>query len=114
LRAEIEELRNRCAELEQRNQELEGDITIMNFINEGFARESEDYKKMNDKLTEKIGPHETSSDGSNSDEHKPNPPKRRRIQPSRKAKEKAVSDESDSGEARAEMKALMKTISPEF
>src|SRR5271170_861934 len=82
----------------------------MTYINEEFAKESEEYKKLNERLTKKLGPPEDTN--SEDDEYKPNPPKRRRIQPSRKAK--VSDDESDSKEARTEIRILMKTIPAEF
>ena len=90
---------------------LEKEVETMNFINEEFAKESEDYRKMNERLTKKIGPQDTNSKGSNSGEGS----KRQRIQPSRKAKRKSVSgDEPELQEARAEMRVLMKTVPAKF
>ena len=68
LHAENIELRNRNAELEERNRMLEKEVETMNFINEEFAKESEDYRKMNERLMKKIGPQDTNSEGSNSGE----------------------------------------------
>jgi DNA repair exonuclease SbcCD ATPase subunit len=107
LRAEIEELRNRNAELEEENRKLEGEIETMTYINNEFAKESEEYKRLNERLTKRLDEAEELG----SDEDRPNPPKRRRVQPDRRAKDKMASDdESDSKDARAEMKILMKTI----
>jgi hypothetical protein len=104
LRAEIEELK-------KKNKKLEEEVETMVYINEEFANESDKYKKLNERLTKKL--EDKSEEFDNSDEDEPSPPKRRRVQPSRTAKGKAASDsESDSKDARAEMKVLMKTIPP--
>jgi hypothetical protein len=111
LKKENAELKEDNQALKEENQELEEQMETMAFINEEFAKESRGYKKMSERLMKK----QESQKGSefNSDEERPNPPKPRRIQPSRKAKKKEDSeDESDSKDARAEMKALMKTIPP--
>ena len=107
MRVEIEELRNRNAELEEENRKLEGEIETMTYINNEFAKESDEYKRLNERLTKRLDEAEELG----SDEDRLNPPKRRRVQPDRRAKDKMASDdESDSKDARAKMKILMKTI----
>ena len=74
MRAKIEELRNQIVELEERNRILREEIETMTYINEEFAKESEEYKKLNERLTKKLGPQEDTNSENN--EYKPNAPKR--------------------------------------
>ena len=117
MRVENVTLKKNNAELEEKNRGLKREIETMTIIIEEFTKESDGYKKMNEKLNERLKGQEsqedTNSEESNSDEDKLNPPIHRRIQPKRKAKNIVESeDESDSKDAKAEMKALMKTIPP--
>jgi hypothetical protein len=73
LKKENAKLKEDNQALKEENQELEEQMKTMVFINEEFAKESQGYKKISERLMKK----QESQKGSefNSDEERPNPPK---------------------------------------